>query len=716
MPFDRVAQDRIAARFRTCPPQVFLAELEAYTPASREQRVLFEIYRGWVLYDAGEYPRSRPHLLRALRRSRPSSHERSISRALLGESYLRFGQYHRAERCTHRALSDNPSADPEHFLQAGHRLMLGRIYRMQGHLSHALETFQRALELVDESSPHWTPLMTGLALGQLHAGDLRSANATVQTCRRVPASVLGVHQGWAVAVAESSVALELGEPDRAERVMNEAVDSLGSNSGERIRLVLDEALAAVCRARGDWPRAEALLRGVLERSVLGGRNSDMVSTSARSLAETFFLQGKLREALEAARLAARAGSAEDRLEWAAGLRLMGASLAALGARDEARRTFREAISVHERTQFALERRQLETAMQRAEIDVPVPHVSPAAAVTRRAPESRVEHRIALASGRTFITCDTRLVESVRLASLTDLPVLIEGETGTGKELVANLLHELGPRAKSPLVVVDCTSLPENLADVELFGAARGAYTGAFHERLGLLAQADGGTLLLDELPELSTALQAKLLRVVQEGSYRRVGEDRPRHVRIRFVATTNRAIQELLETGVLKPDLFYRLSGHRISLRPLRFRRDEIGPLALEITKRCGLGGATRSAVEWLEGHAWPGNVRQLEMLLRLAAGSCALGGMLEVEHLEPHVAAVGSAGASHGDGIEHDSNDRSLRGIRLTAERGTLERALESNDGVVTRAARALGLSRQAFYKAMKRTGLAPASSEALH
>src|SRR6185295_12805926 len=175
-------------------------------------------------------------------------------------------------------------------------------------------------------------------------------------------------------------------------------------------------------------------------------------------------------------------------------------------------------------------------------------------------------RRSLRSGRVLVSCDRRLADAIGIAAGTDLPVVIEGETGTGKELVASLIHELSPRSRHPLVVIDCSSLPESLADAELFGAARGAYTGAHAHRAGLIAQADQGTLVFDELPELSNALQAKLLRVIQEGMYRRIGEDQSRHLQIRFIAITNQDATALIQSGELRADLFYRLSGHRLTI------------------------------------------------------------------------------------------------------------------------------------------------------
>ncbi|NOT34586.1 MAG: sigma 54-interacting transcriptional regulator [Candidatus Eisenbacteria bacterium] len=701
--FDHAARAHIASLFRTCPPETFLAELETHTPESRAERVTFQKYRGWALYDAGQYARSRPHLLRALRWSAPGSDERSLVRGLLGECYLRLGQFNRAERCVRRALSGGCLVDPENFIQAGHLFMLARAQCRLGHLTHALETYHRARSLVDSSSPHWTSLVSGAAQVHLHLGELREADALIAECRKSLDLHAGKHQSWVNASIECPLALALGDIERADRVVEDAMRAFNDRSGERIRFLLAESRASVLNARGRYAESERLLRDILSHAVLGGRNSDAVASASRILTECLMGQGRYAEALETSRVAVRAGSVDDRLEWVIALRLMGECQSALGAEDEAQKTFREASSLHASTQFAAERARFEASLRRSGLDAraganPRLHLP--------GPGERFgAHRLTLASGRSFVSCDTPLVEAIRATSLTDLPVLIEGETGTGKELVAHLIHELGPHSRGRLVVVDCTSLPESLADVELFGATRGAYTGAHQERAGLLAQADGGTLLLDELPELSRALQAKLLRVIQEGAYRRVGEDRSRSVKTRFVATTNQSLQDLLDSGALKPDLFYRLSGHRLCIRPLRTRREEIGPLAAEITKRAGLGGVMPDAVEWLEAQDWPGNVRQLEMVLRLASATCGLGAMLQRTHLEPHL-APGRWRAESPAGSSEPHHAMTLRARRAVVERVALEQALADSGGVLTRAARSLGISRQAFYKAVRRTG----------
>jgi len=692
--FKRAAQDRVSDLFRTISPDDFLSELDTYAPVTSAERASHEKFRGWALYDAGEYDASRTYLMHSLRRSEPRSGDRSLAHGLLAETFLRVGRFDRAEECTRRALGEGCRRDPDHFLQAGHLLALGRIQAQRGQLNHALETFSRARALINERHPMWVPILTAIAEGHKLRGSLEEADAAVYDTRRAEYSMR--QQVWGIAAVECPLAIALGDLDRADRSLSEA-NSLGVVFGERIRLVLMEMQAMILQANRRHREAERLVRAIITAATPGGRNSDALASAGRVLTESLMFQNRYEEALETARMTARAGRVGDRVEWARALRMQGECFLGLGEPEKAKRAFREAMSVHACTQFEEEHRLLEKSARMAGFLEMVRS-------ERTAPRKRsagTVQRLVLRSGKVFLSYNSRLVETIRAAARTDLPVLIEGETGTGKELVSHLIHELGPRASAPLIIVDCTTLPETLADVELFGATRGAYTGAFRERAGLIAQADGGTLVLDELPELSTAIQAKLLRVVHEGVYRRVGEDRTRSVRVRFIAATNRSVQELMTAGALKPDLYYRLGGHRIELVPIRQRHAEVRLLAEEVARAAGRE-LTTGAIRVLEAQPWPGNVRQLEMIVRLSAATCPMGCAIDAAHLTLCIRESKSEWRS-----PNERDLTTLRSERLAAEREVLERLLREHAGVITDAARALGMSRQSFYKAMRRAGI---------
>ena len=211
---------------------------------------------------------------------------------------------------------------------------------------------------------------------------------------------------------------------------------------------------------------------------------------------------------------------------------------------------------------------------------------------------------------------------------TDAPVLVSGESGTGKELVANAIHEYSPRAKNEVIAINCGAIPENLLESELFGHEKGSFTGAINRRAGLFEQCDGGTLFLDEIGDMPSSVQVKLLRVLQDGTFTRVGSNELQKSDVRIVAATNKNLAEEVSKGNFREDLFYRLNVVEIHLPPLRARTDDIPLLAdhfLRLTiKRNNIPPMRLSAeaMDHLKNHRWPGNVRELENTI---ARACAL-------------------------------------------------------------------------------------------
>jgi transcriptional regulator with GAF, ATPase, and Fis domain len=204
-------------------------------------------------------------------------------------------------------------------------------------------------------------------------------------------------------------------------------------------------------------------------------------------------------------------------------------------------------------------------------------------------------------------------------------VLVLGESGTGKELIARAIHERSPRAAGPLVKVNCASIPRDLFESEFFGHVRGAFTGAIRDRVGRFQLADGGTLFLDEIGEIPLDLQSKLLRVLQEGTFERIGEEKTRRANVRIVAATNRDLRREIEAGTFRQDLFYRLSVFPMELPPLRERREDIPLLVRHFINlarqqaRCGNLQLTDEQMQRLQTYAWPGNVRELQNVIERA-------------------------------------------------------------------------------------------------
>jgi len=233
-----------------------------------------------------------------------------------------------------------------------------------------------------------------------------------------------------------------------------------------------------------------------------------------------------------------------------------------------------------------------------------------------------------------------LRQLIRKVARTQATVLITGESGTGKELVARALYRESPRAEAPFIKVNCAAIPENLIESEFFGHEKGAFTGALNKREGRFELAHGGTILLDEISEISPTVQAKLLRVLQERELERVGGNRTIKVDVRVLATTNRNLEQSVEKKEFRQDLFFRLNVVPIHVPPLRDRREDVPQLAEEFMRRFSrkhgvhVRGFSDTAMQLLSGHTWPGNVRELQNVVERAVILCGESGVLEPEHL----------------------------------------------------------------------------------
>jgi len=233
----------------------------------------------------------------------------------------------------------------------------------------------------------------------------------------------------------------------------------------------------------------------------------------------------------------------------------------------------------------------------------------------------------------------RLVDLARRVALSDCTVLAVGESGTGKEVLARYIHRRSPRAARPFVAVNCAAIPENMLEAMLFGYERGSFTGAHAAHPGKFEQAQGGTLLLDEVTEMPLGLQAKLLRVLQEREVERLGGRVPVSLDVRVIATTNRRLREEVAAGRFREDLYYRLNVFPLAIAPLRLRRDDVLPLAMQLlTARCRPGepipALSAEAAHLLLTYGWPGNVRELDNLLQRAL-ILVSGPVIRPEHIQ---------------------------------------------------------------------------------
>jgi len=278
-------------------------------------------------------------------------------------------------------------------------------------------------------------------------------------------------------------------------------------------------------------------------------------------------------------------------------------------------------------------------------------------------------------------------------------ILITGESGTGKEMVARAIHESGDRREKPFVVVNCAAIPENLLESELFGHVKGAFTGAVQSKAGLFEVADGGTLFLDEVGELPLPLQVKLLRAIQEKTFRRVGGTQDQRAAVRIVAATNRRLEDEVRTGRFREDLYYRLNVIEIPMPPLRERRDDIpllvGHFVQKYAKELGkeVTGADDEAMRKLLGYGFPGNVRELENVVERAV-ALSRGSLIEVDSLPP--ALLQPPARLPGRTIPPEGVD--LDALLAEYERGLMREALAMCGGVKKRAAGLLGISFRSF------------------
>ncbi|MBX3175179.1 MAG: sigma-54-dependent Fis family transcriptional regulator [Gemmatimonadaceae bacterium] len=303
-----------------------------------------------------------------------------------------------------------------------------------------------------------------------------------------------------------------------------------------------------------------------------------------------------------------------------------------------------------------------------------------------------------------------LVEQIRRVAATPARVLITGENGTGKELVARAIHKESSRVKGPFIEVNCAAIPSELIESELFGHMKGSFTGAVQDRAGKFEQADGGTLFLDEIGDMSLAAQAKVLRVLQEGEVTRIGGQKVRKVDVRVIAATNKRLEEEIAEGRFREDLYYRLNVVPITVPPLRERRDDIPMLVQHFLERLavdsGLPPRTvdATAMERLAALDWPGNVRELrntvERLLILASGTRVT--RSDVDQL------VGVRAGDASGGLGALEQCKTFEEFKLAAERAFLSAKLREYEWNVAETARVLEMPRSNLYKKIERHGLA--------
>jgi DNA-binding NtrC family response regulator len=303
----------------------------------------------------------------------------------------------------------------------------------------------------------------------------------------------------------------------------------------------------------------------------------------------------------------------------------------------------------------------------------------------------------------------RVVAQIPVVARSNRPVLVTGETGTGKELCARAVHHLGRRRDFPFIPIDCGAFPDQLFENELFGHERGAYTSADREHRGLIATAEGGTLFLDEIDSLSASGQAKLLRFLQERTYRPLGGSRVVHANVNVIAATNRDLEALVADQKFRADLYFRLSVLRLHMIPLRERRDDIPLLARHfLDSICDEDGVCRKAIGpfalmELRRQDWPGNVRELYNVVQRAFVGAEGVQMLPAHLFSPQQTETGRAAAAREDCGFRAARTRAIEDF----ERQYVREMLKRHNGNITQAARSAGQDRRAFGRLVKRHGI---------
>ena len=299
----------------------------------------------------------------------------------------------------------------------------------------------------------------------------------------------------------------------------------------------------------------------------------------------------------------------------------------------------------------------------------------------------------------------RVLEVVSRIAGNESTVYIHGESGTGKEVIARAIHLASGRRDKVFVAINCAALPESLLESELFGHEKGAFTGAIRTSKGLFSQAHGGTILLDEIGDMTLPIQAKLLRVLQERQFYPVGAERPTEVDLRVIVATNKNLQELVQQGLFREDLYYRINVIPITLPPLRERREDIAPLAESLLKKFGrqmkkeVKGFTPAAIKRLMLHDWPGNVRELENAIEFAVAIT-----LQEVITEELILPAKARGGDLQEGV------RPFKEARAAFESDYLVRLLKITGGNISSAAAIAGKYRADFYIMLKKHGIDPA------
>ncbi len=681
----------------------------------------------------------------------------SIGEKLLIESACLYylGRIHEARERLETALGIAVEEDAWK-LRSRILIMSGLVMRRLGFTRKAADDYVRAADICRSNSDLYGMAAAGLDLGIVlyHEGRLEGARSAIEDARRNFKRICWSLGECRCLIAESNIADRVCDFDKAASLGTEAL-KMARKSGFGREAAL--ALVSIARANfgaGRNDLARNGIRSALEAAGAAGSCADVISSAFLLAGEVAAEEGDLDGAAEhlsrALELAeGSSGSMEKGLARAVlGMVLIRKGLTGEGVRDlqEGRRMIRDSGSIFELARTALiasgivpekgitpednrygaltelglllEARYLfegtDSKVWKRKARERLERLNGCPAATRsgggvteqgerESLELSFEPSYEISGGLVAVSTAMQEVwNRIQFAASFSGPVLVTGETGTGKELVARMIHDMGDRASRPFVAVNCAAIPDHLFESEFFGHRKGCFTGASTDRKGFFEEAESGTLFLDEVGELSTAQQAKLLRVLQEGKVRRIGENSEIPIDIKVISATNQDVENSLERGSIRSDFYFRINGEKISLPPLRERPEDILPLVA--WKLCtgrleeDRLAIEREALELLRNYHWPGNVRELLNVIERIK-HLEMDGIITVEMLPEKFRAgkgFGLPGSRGGESVGSSAGRRQL-----------LEKAMTVCKGNKSAAARWLGISRGTLYKELKETGL---------
>ncbi len=691
----------------------FRSDLQAFA-ADATVRAMLSVLENWrlVIHEA-RYDASIAGLRRLQSELMETTSPRLLAHALKveGVALFRIGRYIEAEAHTRRAADlFRLSGDA---LNLAHCMTnLGLVLNARGEIRAARDELRLAVVTLveaDAAEERISLARENLAVTEVHLGNEETARGLYESALEVFARHALMSEQVTALNGLGHCARLRGRFDAARSWFTAALERTTTEMPRQIGLC-HEFLGQIEFDCGRLDAAEAHYRQALECAASIAPDGDLMVEASWRLAELLVVDERVEEALaHLTRAESLCHRFQDRREIGCVQRVRARVLAATGPAEDARVTFAAAAEALDRCGRLFEAALTRLAHLEFEIGVEwSPRVEALYSAARAAAQETLpasawvlERLDRVMSGRAracapesqrhgFLTGDPEL-----LALLDDLPalatsahpVLIEGESGTGKELVARALHALSA-CQGGFVAVNCAAIPRDLFESELFGHARGAFSGAGGEKPGLLEQAADGTLLLDEIGEMPHELQAKLLRFLDDGVLRRIGELRERHIRIKIIAATNQSLRRNVASGKFRADLFHRLAVHTLEIKPLRQRPGDIAPLARHLLRHEKLDERltlTPTLLAELEAQPWPGNVRELrnDLIRRAMQNRMA-------------VHAMGAAPPMS-----------SLRESRRDHEQQRIEAALRSHGGNSTAAARALGMHVTTLRRKMHARGI---------